>query len=300
MSQKIIYKAVFAAICCSAAMESKALPTGTPAMICNSCANPTILQRLREERPTFNTSYVIDFDRRQLRRYQRQKNGSFKEIIVDEPERHYFALLMEFRDRNGGSLLYIDRTGINRSVSHPVEDFSVSIDGVTAWQVVDSGQEQNRVANYLNSSFAVGPMWAKMAGNLHMALGNVRILFGVDDPGQIRVGVLQFQAQLSVDFTDGSVAKFTWNPYSKSFEYLPNSARDSNDNTIPDTESDVTGGPGRSRRYTFPGTAPGSFNAIDFNRRIVRWNVVSPPPSAPSVLACAQAQGGPKVCTLER
>jgi hypothetical protein len=297
MSQQTLCKAAFAAICFFATMESEALPTATPEMICNSCSNPTILTRLREERASFSTVHVIDFDRRQLRRYRRQANGSFKEINVEAAEQNYFALLLEFRDRNGGNLLYIDRTGTSRL---SFEVFSDATSGVTAWQVVDSGQEQNMVARQLNESFAVGPMWAKIAGNLNMGLGNVRTLFGVDDPAQIRLGVLQLQAQLGVDFADGSSTKFTWNPYSKSFEYVPNSGRDSNDNTIPDTESDVTGSSGRSRRYVFPGTPTGGYNAIDFNRRIVRWNVITPLPSTPSVLACSQAQGGPKVCTLEQ
>lgn len=290
--------------------EAKALPTGTPALICNSCSNPVILQRLREQFSSYDTQYVLDFDRGTIRRFARQGRWAWQEISVADPERNYFSLLAEFRRRNGGSLVYIDRvrlTGTIRNLGmEPIDQHALKktvttaadLEAVSAWQVADSGYFRNLVTDYLNVTR--GSLWARMAGNTQWAVGNLRVLFGVDNANDVRVGVREFAAKQEVTFRDGSKSYFSWDPYQQTFTYIPRSSRDSDGNTIPDTTDDVTGGKNSYRHYQFSGTPDGVNNAIRFNQRVTGWNVVAPAPTAPALLICTQVDSGPRVCRLQR
>jgi hypothetical protein len=290
--------------------EARALPTGTPALVCNSCSNPVILDRLRQQFGSYDTQYVLDFDRGAIRRFARQGKWAWQEIAVADAERNYFNLLMEFRRKNGGRLLYVDRvrlTGtIDRLGMQPLDEHAPKVsataasdfDAVSAWEVADSGYFRNMVADYLNATR--GSVWARIAGNMQMAAGSLRVLFGVDNPNDVRLGVRELAAQLEVTFRDGSRSYFNWDPYAQTFAYVPGASRDSDGNTIPDTTDDVTGGKNSYRHYQFSGTPSGVNNAIRFNRRVSWWNVMTPPPAAPALLVCTQVDSGPRICRQER
>lgn len=290
--------------------QTSALPTGTPALICNSCSNPVILQRLREQFSSYDTQYVLDFDQGTIRRFARQGKWAWREIPVAEPERNYFNLLMEFRRKNGGSLVYIDRIRLTGSIQRlsmepndePVRKRTAAtaadFAAVSAWEVADSGYFRNMVTDYLNATR--GSLWARIAGNLQMAVGSLRTLFGVDSPNDVRLGVRELAAQHEITFRDGSRSYFTWDPYKQTFTYVPHSSLDSDNNTIPDNVDDVAGGKGNIRWYSFSGTPDGVNNAFRFNRRMLMWGVSTPPASAPALLACTQVDSGPRVCRLQR
>jgi hypothetical protein len=287
-----------------------ALPTGTPVLICNSCSNPVILDRLRQQFGSYDTQYVLDFDRGAIRRFARQSKRTWQEIAVADAERNYFNLLIEFRRRNGGSLLYVDRVRLTGTIeqlgTQPIDAHATKraataasdFDAVSAWEVADSGYFRNRVTDYLNATR--GSVLARMAGNMQMAVGSLRMLFGVDNPDDVRLGVRELAAQQEVTFRDGSKSSFAWDPYKQTFTYVPGSSRDSDSNTIPDTTDDVTGGKNSYRHYRFSGTPSGVNNAIRFNRRVSWWNVVTPPPTAPALLVCTQVDAGPRICRLQR
>lgn len=290
--------------------QTGALPTGTPALICNSCSNPVILQRLREQFSSYDTQYVLDFDRGTIRRFARQGRWAWQEISVADPERNYFNLLAEFRRRNGGSLVYIDRIRLTGTIDHlgmePLDQRVLKkaattagdLEAVSAWEVADSGYFRNMVTDYLNATR--GSLWTRMAGNTQWAVGSLRVLFGVDNPNDVRLGVREFAAKQEVTFRDGSRSYFSWDPYQQTFTYIPGSSRDSDGNTIPDKTDDVTGGSNSYRHYQFSGTPNGVNNAIRFNQRVTGWNIVTPAPTAPALLVCTQVDSGPRVCRLQK
>lgn len=289
--------------------QAHALATGTPALVCNGCPNPIIFERLRDEYPTYDTQYVLDFDRPAVRRFSRT-GQNWREIAVDPPEQNYFNLLVDFRNRNGGSLVYIDRQDVTGNLSSlalrphgtyapdtkATATITSDLDSVSAWDVANSGNSRNVVTDQLNATR--DSLWTRIAGNTQMAVGSVRMLFGVDNPVDVRLGVHDLAAQVEVAFKDGSRSRFSWDPYNKTFEYVPHSSRDSDSNTIPDTADDVTGGKNQIREYRFSGTPTGVNNSIRFYDRVQAWGVSSPTPSAPSVLACTQVDGGPRICHL--
>lgn len=290
--------------------KASALPSSTYSMICNSCGNPVIQQRLREEYGNYTRQYVLDFDRGTIRFFERMADRTWREIPVADAERNYFNVLREFWSKNGGSLLYVDRqqiTGTRTNLAlrelsadakvHAVPLASGDLDSVSAWDVVYAGNYRNNVADELKANMST--LWSRIATNTQMSVGSVRTLFGVDNPADVRVGVRELAAQVEVTFKDGSRANFAWNPYAKTFEYVPRSSRDSDNNTIPDTPDDVTGGQ-NGAIYVFSGTPTGVNNSIRFYQRVTSFGVQTPSPTAPAVIACTQVSGGPRVCRLQQ
>jgi hypothetical protein len=280
-------------------------------MICNNCSTLTILQRLREEYPNYTLQYVLDFERASIRFFARRADRTWYEITVGDAERNYFNTLLELYRKNGGSLVVTDYQSLSgtqfSALSVKPADASApklaaatdsDFDSISAWDVANSGNPRERVAEAINGTRDA--MWARIAGNTQMAVGSLRMLFGADNSADIRVGVRELAANVVVTFKDGSKAKFSWNPYTKAFEYVPKSSRDSDGNIIPDTADEVTGGTNAIRQYNFSGTAYGINNAIRFYQRVTVWNVQTPPPSTPAVLVCTQVDSGPRVCRLQQ
>lgn len=298
------------ALAVSAPQKARAMATNAPVMICDNCSNPLIQQRLRDEFGSFSTQYVLDMERGIIRQFARQPDRTWREIGVGDAERHYFGLLSELYGKTG-SLLLVDHqmiTGTSRSElssrpisaneSRTIAATSGEIGGISAWDMVNSGGPREQVIAHLNSTR--DSMWVRLAGNAQMALGSLRILFGVDNPADVRLGVRELAAQVQVSFGDGSTSKFAWDPYTSSFAYVPRSSRDSDLNIIPDTADEVTGGNNAIRQYSFTGTPMGVNNAIRFNQRVTLWNIGTPAPSAPAVLVCTQVDSGPRFCRLQQ
>ena len=269
-----------------AASDSSALPTSSPAMICNSCSNITILQRLNEELPYYNSQYVIDFNSRRLRRFVRNGgSNTFREITVDQADLNYFNLVLEFRDKNSGSLSYLGDIDIATSrsfnpdtITNPPQTAATIpsaryvTENISARDVADSGVFRRQVQEHLNGSQS-SAFWQKLAENLQMAVSHVGILFGINNPNDVRIGIRDLAAMTDVHFSDGSKSQFSWNPFQQSFQYVAHSSIDSNGNIIPDTADDVTGGNNQRRTYYFPGSESGSRNANLFVNRVKSWNV---------------------------
>ena len=305
----LISLSVFA-LAVGAPQKARALATNMPVMICNNCGNPVIQQRLREEFGNYATQYVLDLDRGVIRRFARQPDRTWREIAVEDAERNYFNLLVELYRKNGSLVLtdYQMVTGTHFSAlsSQPISanapkiaaTASSDFDAISAWDVANSGAPREKVVAQLNATR--DSMWARLAGNAQMAVGSLRMLFGVDNPADVRLGVRELASHVQVSFKDGSTSKFTWNPYASSFEYIPKSSRDSDGNIIPDTADEVTGGNNAIRQYNFTGTPSGVNNSIRFNQRVTLWNVSTPAPSAPAVLVCTQVDSGPRYCRLQQ
>lgn len=298
------------ALAVGVAGRADALPTNNPVMICDNCSNVTIQLRLQEEFGSHDTQYVLDLARGTIRWYKRQPDRTWIQIPVGSAELNYFNLLMEFKNKNGGALVYTDRQQASgtlstlalqpRAANAPkvLATMASDLDSVSAWDMANSGAPRNTVIDQLNSGRDA--LFARISGNIAMSVGNVRTLFGVDNPTDVRLGVRDLQAQVEVTFKDGSRSVFTFDPYAKSFTYVPGSSRDSDNNTIPDTADEVTGGRNAIRQYNFSGTPNGANNAIRFNQRVTIWNVSTPAPTAPSVLVCTQVDSGPRVCRLQQ
>lgn len=298
------------ALAVSAPQKAHALATSTPAMICNNCSNPVIQQRLRDEFGNFATQYVLDLDRGIIRQFARQPDRTWREIGVEDAERNYFNLLVELYGKTGSLLLtdYQMVTGTSRTglSSQPISakeakalaTASSELDAISAWDIANSGGPREKVIEHLNSTR--DSMWVRLAGNAQMAVGSLRILFGVDNPADVRLGVRELASQVHVTFGDGSTSKFAWDPYGKTFEYVPRSSRDSDSNIIPDSADEVTGGTNAIRQYDFSGTPGGVNNAIRFNQRVTLWNVTTPAPSAPAIVVCTQVDSGPRFCRLQQ
>lgn len=297
------------ALAVSAPQKAHALATSTPAMICNNCNNLLIQQRLRDEFGNFATQYVLDLDRGIIRQFARQPDRTWREIGVEDAERNYFNLLVEFYQKNGSLLItdYQSVSGMRFSpfTAQPVDanapkaaPTSSDFDSVSAWDVADSGAPREKTVAQLNATR--DSLWVRLAGNMQMAVGSLRTLFGADNPGDVRLGVRELAAQVQVVFNDGSTSKFAWNPYGNTFEYVPRSSRDSDNNIIPDSPDEVTGGNNANRIYDFPGSPGGVNNAIRFHQRVTLWNVNSPAPSAPAVVVCTQVDSGPRFCRLQQ
>jgi len=298
------------ALALGATPQAHALPTSTPAMICNSCSNPVIQQRLRDEFGHYATQYVLDLDRGMLRQFARQPDRTWREIGVDDAERHYFNLLVELYSKTGSlfltdyqlvtgaSFIPVQSQPISKSAAEKLAATASDFDGISAWDMANSGAPREKVAAHLNAT--QDSLWVRLAGNAQMAVGSLRALFGVDNPADVRLGVRELAAQVHVSFGDGSTSKFAWDPYEKTFAYVPKSSRDSDNNIIPDTTDEVTGGNNSVRQYNFSGTPGGVNNAVRFHQRVMLWNVSTPAPSAPAVLVCTQVDSGPRFCRLQQ
>ncbi|WNL45788.1 hypothetical protein RKE25_20630 [Dyella sp. BiH032] len=310
MKFRSIMSVSFLALAVSATPQAHALATSTPVMICNNCGNPVIQQRLRDEFGTYSTQYVLDLDRGFIRRFARHADRTWSEIAVEDAERNYFNILMELYSKTGTLFLtdYQMMTGasftglqsqpISKSTAERMATTSSDFDGISAWDVANSGAPREKVVAHLNAT--QDSLWVRLAGNAQMAVGSLRMLFGVDNPADVRLGVRELAAQVHVTFGDGSTSKFAWDPYAKTFAYVPKSSRDSDSNIIPDTADEVTGGNNSIRQYDFSGTPGGVNNAVRFNQRVMLWNVSSPAASAPAVLVCTQVDSGPRYCRLQQ
>ena len=97
---------------CSA-HEAGAFERPPPGLICDSCSDAAVQQKLRGQPETGNVQYVLDFDRGTIRQFVRANQNDWREIPVADAERHYFDLLKEFKKRNGGSLIYVQKVKID-------------------------------------------------------------------------------------------------------------------------------------------------------------------------------------------
>jgi hypothetical protein len=314
MSQRHLFGFFVLFACCFLPEESNAFPTKTPVFVCNRCSNPTIVTALRENFPNYNTQHVLDFDGRRIRRFKQNGNHTWSEIPVEPREQEYFNIVLEFKDKNGGSLKYFDniQMSVAYDSAHRVQiesSFSDGqyqpfaspppVEGVSAWEVVDTGFARNEVKDHLNRTMGSRGFFQRFESSLHMAAGKVRILLGLDNPTDVRLGIRELAVGTRIDFQDASHAKFAWDPYSASWEYVPHSSHDSSNNIIPEKFDDISGGKNSQRVYNFPQTQQASIDALEFQRRITRWNVPIPNVIVPIQIVCTHGQSR-TVCTRSR
>lgn len=140
-----------------------------------------------------------------------------------------FIGVRDFYVANGNSL----NTGLSASVA------SEGGDSVNAFDVTLSSVDRNRVADALAASPRI------QAVAVLSSFGRVIRLAGIVTP--------DVPVTVKVNFPDGSSGIFKFNWDLKRWEYVKNTAIDSNGNSIPESESDFTNG----------GTSEGNF---DFTR----------------------------------
>jgi hypothetical protein len=315
--------AVSFTVICTAGFGGKAvaMPSGTYAIRCDQCANPVIINMLRESYSNRDSWFVYDLQRQTIRYFVKESNvlhehtWTPRERPVPSDVASYWALAMSFYKKNNHSLSFSIKLPVSTSKASGVTALSypratpatlsaalaASNGEITAWDAINEGYYRNKVVSYLNTqnTSSSGGIYARMVEATGMTAGNLNVLFGSSSPDSVRVSLRELGLSITVQFPDGSTQRYDWSPSDHSWFYVPGTSRDASGNTIPDNPSKVGGSNGSTKNYVFPGTPQGSLDAISWYQRVELWGVNTPSPQAPAVLACVNA-GGTTSCTLSR
>lgn len=288
---------------------ARVLPARAPAFQCSGCSDTEVYQQLQSVAGNQNVQYVVDLRDGGVRRFERQPGRAWREAAVTGPERDYAGLVRQFVLASDGGLVYVDKQRVTGVPERPIllrreEEGSAGSSmpaggarSVSAWDLTESEDVRRHVIDQLNAS--LGSLFARVARDVHMEGRSVRRLFGVDDPADIKFDMTYPKVRVDVEFVDGGRSSFVWEPDARSFSYVSGSSRDSENNSVPDTVIQLTGGRNAICEYRFSATPAGAENANRFYRRAASWNVATPRPGVPATLLCSQVDDHPPVCRLE-
>lgn len=162
--------------------------------------------------------------------------------------------------------------------------FTASVQGelpTSAFEVVGSTSARNAISDHLGGSWPGALAGFASVGRLINPVNWFR-------SPDVKLTIV-------VHFPDGSKATFEYNFDFKSWEYVEDSAIDSNNNIIPETVLDFSGGDGNSREFNFSGGS--SSDLTNFLQRAALLGIPITGPSSGRIIACVTA-GGVTTCTV--
>lgn len=295
------------------------------AIPCNGCARVEIPSMLRESYANQDRWFVYDLQSRTLYYYSKQPGpgGRFNiaQSTPDAKAQAYFNEVLDFYTRNHNSLVLRmswDMTSLKASNSAGAIGMDNLVSGqlmqgsavagpgnITAWQAVNEGTYRQQVINNLNTTQQTGVSYtflraSELVGTTYSKISTV---FGGMSRDQLGLNIQALGLIITVNYADGSKQDYSWDPLGHTWAYVPHSSKDSSGNIIPDTPSDVAGTGGNAKIYSFPGTVGGSQDAISWYQRVAMFQISSPSPSTPSIIACVTTGSGGTArttCTRQR
>lgn len=153
----------------------------------------------------------------------------------------------------------------------------------SAYDVMSSSAQEQKVANWLASG------WTGTRQIVINAMNQVLPVQGFYP--------VQLTWVITVNFFDGTKAKYSWDAATDNFKRIPKTARDVNGNLIPETKADVAAG--GYQEYLFS-SGGGGAGAVEFLDRLTRLGVPiswSEGTGTRMRIACVDA-GGYAVCEI--
>lgn len=241
---------------------------------CEVCSEQQMQDLAKKHPKAFEGVYIFSLKSGELRRYRLEfvnwHETKLKEKATEPVVEDYFlALLQAYRGNNNSLIFKVKVSAANQSGSNNPPNMPYS-----AYEMLNDSSKMNVLMNF---------SYGKFTTYLAMVYDASKIL---NPSAWFKPSEAAFTMEIS--FPDSTKVTVQWDSASKQWKYVPGSARDGHNNSIPETKADFARG--GYREYNFIGAPASDLNS--FLNQAARNGIPVANGGAPRHgLACSSANG---------